>query len=98
MQTLELQSSKNWVTSPSVKRIFMASQSLSQVFEHPKRIFGPLKAKSYDGQMKIVPHEGKRILQLSMGEESEQHQYALRRLMVGFLRLDAIQEHVETRV
>ena len=33
-----------------------------------------------------------------MGEESEQHQYALRRLMVGFLRLDAIQEHVGTRV
>ena len=55
-------------------------------------------AKNDDGQMKIVPHEGKRILQLSMGEESEQHQYALRRLMVGFLRLDAIQEHVETRV
>ena len=52
----------------------MASQSLSQVFEHPKRIYGPLKAKSYDGQMKIMPHEGKRILQLSMGEESEQHQ------------------------
>ena len=48
--------------------------------------------------MKIMPHEGKRILQLSMGEESEQHQYALRRLMVGFLRLDAIQEHVDTRV
>ena len=55
-------------------------------------------AKNDDGQMKIMPHEGKRILQLSMGEESEQHQYALRRLMVGFLRLDAIQEHVETRV
>ena len=55
-------------------------------------------AKNDDGQMKIVPHEGKRILQLSMGEESEQHQYALRRLMVGFLRLDAIQEDVETRV
>ena len=34
---LQLQSSKNWVTSPSVKRIFMASQSLSQVFEHPKK-------------------------------------------------------------
>ena len=55
-------------------------------------------AKNDDVQMKIMPHEGKRILQLSMGEESEQHQYALRRLMVGFLRLDAIQEHVDTRV
>ena len=80
--TLELQSSKNWVTSPSVKRIFMASQSLSQVFEHPKRILWAFMAKNDDGQMKIMPHEGKRILQLSMGEESEQHQYALHRATV----------------
>ena len=32
------------------------------------------------------------------GEVSEQHRYALRRLMAGFLRLGAIQEHVGTRV
>jgi hypothetical protein len=36
--TLQLRSSKNWVTSPSVKVIFMDSQSLSQVFENPKTI------------------------------------------------------------
>ena len=28
--SLQLRSSKNWVTSPSVKKIFMDSQSLSQ--------------------------------------------------------------------
>ena len=47
---LQLQSSKNWVTSPSVKRFFMASQSLSQVFEHPKRIYGPLWQKVMTGK------------------------------------------------
>ena len=77
LPSLVLRSSKNWVTSPSVKRFFMASQSLSQVFEHPKKNLRAFMAKTDDGQMKIMPHEGERILQLSMGEESEQHQYAL---------------------
>ena len=35
-QTLELHSSKNWVTSPSVKLIFMDSQLLSQSPEEVK--------------------------------------------------------------
>ena len=41
---------------------------------------------------------GKRNTVNCYGEVSEQHRYALRRLMVGFLRLGAIQEHVETRL
>ena len=40
--SLVLRSSKNRVTSPSVKVIFMDWQSLSQVFENPKTIEGPL--------------------------------------------------------
>ena len=41
---------------------------------------------------------GKKNTANCYGEVSEQHRYALRRLMAGFLRLGAIQEHVGTRV
>ena len=78
-QPLRLHSNKNWVTSPSVKVIFMDSSLLSQSL---KKVKDNLRALCDDVQNHVW--EKKYCKLLWRGEW--QHRYALQRLTVGVLR------------